>query len=789
MLVSAMALSYEILLMRLFAIVQYHHFAYMVISLALLGYGGSGTFLAFFRQQLLQRYSLALLTNIALMGVAAVACFLGGQHLLFNPDEIFWDSRHWLKLFALYLVLALPFFFAANCIALTFSNFRQRISEIYAADLFGAGLGSLCIIGALFFLFPQKLLLLLGSMILAVGAVTWHELCLKPRWLGLSFIGAAAVFFLLPSAWTQLAISPYKGLSQQMRINGSRIIEERSSPLAQLSVVESSIVPLRYAPGLSLTAEREPPEQLGIFTDGDAMSVITRFPDDITQLSYFDKLTSALPYHLNQAGHVLLLGAGSGSDILQALYFNAEKITAVELNPQVVELVRERSGFSGNLFGRQNVQVHFKEARSFVSGSSEKYDLIQIPILESFTGSAAGLYALNENYLYTVEALQEYLKHLKPAGYLCMSRWLRLPPRDTLKLFATTVQALRGLGIHAPENQLVMIRSWQSASLIVKGSSFTAGEIAKLKRFCRDRLFDLVYYPGMQEEEANRYNVLAQPYFYGGAVSLLGKEAERFVERYKFNIQPATDDRPYFSNFFKWGTLPEIISLKGQGSMVLLESGYLILVLTLLQAVVASVVLILLPIIARPFTKPGKINWSRVRVIIYFFSIGLAFLFLEIAFIQKFILYLGHPLYAAAVVLAVVLVFAGMGSRFAQAKRFHVAWPVAILLIVGIVDLAVADVLFKGLSGLPGFARVGVAVSMLGPLAFCMGIPFPLALTGVAEAAADLVPWAWAVNGCASVIAAVLATILAIHQGFTVVIVSALVLYAFAAVIFPRGQN
>jgi SAM-dependent methyltransferase len=789
LLVSAMALAYEILLMRLFSIVQYHHFAYMVISLALLGYGASGTFLVFFKQHLLHRFSRSLITNIILMGIAAVACFLGGQHLLFNPDEIFWDNRHWLKLFALYLLLAMPFFFAANCIALAFSSFRQRISEIYAADLFGAGLGSVGVIGLLFFLFPQKILLLLGSLILAVGAVAWLELCLKPRWMALLFIGAAAVFFLLPPSWTRLAISPYKGLSQQMRISGSRIIEEQSSPLALLSVVESSLVPFRYAPGLSITAEHEPPEQLGIFMDGDSMSVITRFPENIAELAYFDKLTSALPYHLNQTRDILILGAGAGSDILQAIYFHAEDITAVELNQQVVKLVRDRADFSGSLFDRKNVHVHTGEARSFVSGISEKFDLIQVPILDSFSGSAAGLYALNENYLYTVQALQEYINHLKPAGYLCMSRWVRLPPRDTLKLFATTLQALRCLGIHTPSNYLVLIRGWQSASLLVKRSPFSSAEIEALKKFCRERLFDIVYYPGMQEKETNRFNILDQPYFHEGAVSLLGKDAERFMERYKFNINPTTDDRPYFFNFFKWRSLPEIMRLKGQGGMVLLESGYLILVLTLLQAMAASLILVLLPIVARPFTSSGKIVWGRLRVVAYFFAIGLAFLFLEIAFIQKFILYLGHPLYAAAVVLAVFLVFAGMGSQFAQAKRFHVAWPAAILLIMGAVDLVAADHLFTELIQLPGAVKILVAVVMLGPLAFCMGMPFPLGLTGIGAAAPDLIPWAWAVNGCASVIAAVLATLLAIHFGFTAVVIAALVLYGIAAAIFPLGNN
>ncbi len=789
LLVSAMALSYEILLMRLFSIVQYHHFAYMVISLSLLGYGASGTFLVFFRQRFLHRFSLTLIANILLFGIAVIACYLGGQHLLFNPDEMFWDNRQWLKLFALYLFLALPFFFAANCIALTFSKYRLKIAAIYAADLFGAGLGSIFVIGLLFVVFPGKLLLLLGSMIFVIGVVAWLELRLQPTWPTFCFIGAAVVLFLLPAAWTNLAISPYKGLSQQLRIKGSTIVEEQSSPLAWLAVVKSDLVPLRYAPGLSLSAESEPPAQIGIFMDGDSMNVITRFADDISELAYLDKLTTALPYHLLQPQDVLIFGAGAGSDILQALYFNAGSIDAVELNPQVVKLVRERPQFSGNLFDRENVHVHIGEARSFVSGSSKKFDLVQLPMLESFSGSAAGLYSLNENYLYTVEALQEYIKHLNPAGYLSMSRWVKLPPRDTLKLFATAAEALKNLGIQHPEAHLVMIRSWQSASLLVKKSPLSLEEIGLVKEFCHERFFDLVYYPGMQQQEANRFNIMRRPYFYDGALKLLGNDSARFMERYKFNIKPSTDDKPYFANFFKWQTLPEILNLKGQGGMVLLESGYLILVLTLFQATAASLVLILLPVTVKPHAPDQEAIWSRSRIVVYFFAIGLGFLFLEIAFIQKFILYLGHPLYAAAVVLAVFLVFAGMGSQFGQAKRIGVIWPVIIILGLGMGDLIFANLLFSVLNWFPGFIKVLIAILMLGPLAFCMGMPFPLALTDVGAAAPDLIPWAWAVNGCASVVAAVLATLLAIHFGFTAVVLTALVLYGLAAATFPAGKK
>ena len=787
--VSAMALSYEILLMRLFSIVQYHHFAYMVISLALLGYGASGSFLAFFKQRLLRYFPVSLIANILLFGITAVACYLGGQHLLFNPDQIFWDNRQWLMLFALYLLLALPFFFAANCIALTFSQYRQRISEIYAADLFGAGLGSIFIIGLLFLVFPQKVLLLLGSMISVIPAIACLELRLKfRRWAFLFFV-LAAIPLLLPSSWKVLAISPYKGLSQQMRIQGSRIVEERSSPLALLTVVESNKIPFRYAPGLSLAAETEPPEQLGIFMDGDALNVITRFPEDSGRLINLDMITSALPYHLKQLQNVLVLGAGTGFDILQALNFEVSDISAVELNPQVVKLVRERAEFSGNLFDRDNVHIHIGEARSFVAGSSEKFDLIQLPILDSFSSSAAGLYALNENYLYTIEALQEYINHLTPSGYLSMSRWVKLPPRDTLKLFATAIAALKEVGSSDPGTQLIMIRSWQSSSLLIKKSAFNTAEIAAVKKFCSKRLFDLAYYPGMQAHEANRFNIIMTPYFYQGAVSLLGEDSSTFVERYKFNILPPTDDRPYFLSSFKWQTLPEIVGLKGQGGMVLFESGYLILVITLIQAVFASLLLILLPVFFMTQEKLRATTWTRPRIALYFFAIGLGFLFLEIAFIQKFILYLGHPLYAAAVVLAIFLVFAGLGSQFAQRKKFHAIWPVVIILSLGGIELFVSGMLFNLLGGLAVPMKVLVAAVMLGPLAFCMGMPFPLALTEIGVDVPDLIPWAWAVNGCASVIAAVLATLMAVHFGFAAVVLIALALYGIAAATFPVRQK
>lgn len=794
-LLSASSLAYEVLLMRLFSIIQWHHFAYMIISLALLGYGASGTFLSLTAHRLLPRFPLAYLSNVAMFGLSAVGCYLIAQQVSFNPEEILWDLNQPLRLLLIYLVLTLPFFFVANGIGLALTHYHGEINRVYAADLLGASIGSLGIVLLLFFVFPATALQILGTLGFAAAALASWELKYQPRRIALVLILLSFTPLMLPAGWLALAISPYKGMNQSLQISGTRIIDEYSSPLGLISVMESSQIPLRHAPGLSLNASREPPSQLGVFTDADVMTVITAHSDERDKLAYLDQVTSALPYHLKKPEKVLILGAGGGSDVLQANYHGAGHIDAVELNPQMIDLVREKyKDFAGELYTAANIEVHIAEARGFVSGSAERYDLIQIALLDSFGASSAGLYSLSENYLYTVQALQEYLARLSPSGMLAISRWIKLPPRDTLKLFATAVEALRQSGIDEPGNRLALIRGWQTSTLLVKNSPFSGKEIQGIKKFCESRSFDTAYYPGITAAETNRYNVLAEPYFFQGARALLSDKATTYLKNYKFNLQPASDDRPYFFHFFKWGALNEILALRGQGGMPLLEWGYLILIATLIQALIASVVLILLPLLlSRRLLHNKKENISRSRISGYFIALGLAFLFVEIAFIQKFILFLHHPLYATAMVLASFLLFAGIGSAWSQryanppSDKIGVKRAVTGIISVGMLYLLALGPLFSMLNWLPIFVKVAISVLLIAPLAFCMGMPFPLGMARLGKAAPAYIPWMWGVNGCASVLSAVMATILAIHFGFTVVVILALMLYGVAMLVFNGG--
>jgi spermidine synthase len=791
---SAATLAYEILLMRLLSISQWHHFAYMIISLALLGYGASGTFLTLSRSWLRHQAPAVMSSAAGLFGVTVLTNVTLAHELPLNPLEFLWDTRQWLYLLGLYVLLSVPFFCAATGIGVAFTQWRDRIHWLYQGDLLGAGGGALSVVLALF-LFPPSTCLRLVSLLGFIAAALVGRQWTTRQWLPILLLGGGG---LLASVWPQPWLTPqpsaYKGLSQTLRLPQATVLSEQSSPLGWLTVVQSPIIPLRYAPGMSLHSPVEPPPQLGLFIDGDAMSVITHVSGAPQSLAYLDFLTAALPYHLLNHPAVLVLGAGGGMDVLLAQYHQARSIVGVELNPHVVEIVQRVHGdFAGHLYSANNVQIHVAEARSFVTHSQSRYDLIHLALLDSQSAAAAGVHALSEHYLYTVEALHLYLRHLRSGGLLAITRWLQLPPRDSLKLVATALSALERAGVEQPAQHIVLIRSWQTTTLLVKHSPFSTDEIALVRHFCAVRAFDVVYYAGMTAPEANQYNVLDTPDFFAGVMALVGPARREFQRRYKFDITPATDDRPYFFHFFKWTALPELIALHRQGGLVLLEGGYVLLIATLVQAMVVALLLILLPLLTlRRHSRALPYRWSAGG---YFLALGLAFLFLEISSMQRFILFLGHPLYAIAVVLSGFLMFAGLGSgcgatltrRFPQLTTTRLmALAVGGISSLTLLSLWLLPPLFAWASPLSPILKILLTLALLAPLAFCMGLPLPLGLAQIAAHMPELVPWVWGINGCASVVSVLLATLLAMHWGFTVVTWLAVGLYGMAAIIWGR---
>ena len=793
---SASVLAYEILLMRLLSISLWYHFAYMVISLALLGFGASGSFLFLLSRRVYRNMDAWLVILAGAASLSFPLAFSLSQQIGLDPLQLVWQNKEWVRMFATYLVMAVPFLLSGGIVGIILSAAGRDVPRLYAADLLGAGFGCMAIVPALYLGPPWALLPLLSGLVLAGAG--WC--CMRTTWgrkgilvLPVSGTLILACYVLLPPV---PQIHHTKAFPMTMAFPDARVEAEREGPLGLIHVVGSSLI--REVPGLSLNygldgkgQQGTLPQQKAIFSDGDGVSTITRFKGDLNELEHLDFTTMALPYHVRRPKKVLVIGAGGGTDVLLSLRHSALKIVALEANPQVAELMTGPfADFSGHLYSKPEVKLLIREARQFLHETEERFDLIQLSLLDSFGGSAGGLYAATETYLYTREAFALYLSRLSDPGILAVTRWLKLPPRDSLRVFSTALAALREAGIsEKPEEHIVFIRSWKTSTILISRTPFTSKEIERVTTFCDQRSFDVGYYAGMKEDMANRYDVLKEAYYFKGATSLAGPEAETFFEDYIFDVSPATDDRPYFSHFFRWDKALTFLQQLRREFLPFVEIGYILVIATLVQAVIAGGALILLPLLGRrragEWARGGLSAQEVLGTLFYFGSIGFAFMFLEMALLPKYILLLSHPIYSTAVVLAAVLVFAGCGSLTVRHVKSKSLW-VAVTCVCAwvLVQALLEERLFAWALGWPFGGRLALTTVMVGTLSFFLGWPFPIGLREISGRFPSLVPWAWGINGCASVIGAVLGKMISMSVGLRMTMLVAALLYLFSALVF-----
>jgi hypothetical protein len=711
------------------------------------------------------------------------------QWLPFNALEILWDRTQWMRLFITYLLLSLPFLFVANAIAMTMLRYNGLISRIYGVDLIGAGAGVLIILLLLVLFDTQlivRMLAIAGLLAAMLSILQFERLHKSAAMLVLLVMGIAIV---LPASWLELRMSQFKGLEQTLLVKGSRLVDSHSSPVSRVDVVASRDVPFRNAPGLSLMSPALPPEQLAVFRDGDTMTTIDHYLDK-NSADYTDYMTAALPYHLGRAfKRTLILNLETGGQLLPALHNSVARIDAVEPDSQLLELFsQDFAEYSGWQQMRDRVVLHNTTARAFAASAEPVYDNVVIGVPGSSTGGAAGVYAFAADYTLTVEALESYWKLLCDEGLLAITLWTSTPPKENLRLFATAVKALKNAGVEKPAEQVAWIRSWNTATLLIRKGRFSELELDKIRQFSATRGFDLAWLPGLGADEVNQYQLLPKPYYYSAAKALLSEGARDFLDDYEYDIAPVSDSAPYFSDHFRWNSLSDFMAVPGRGGMSLIGVGYPTLLVTLAQALVAAFVLILLPLFFLKKQKAKHHSDGR-RILVYFMSIGIAFLFIEISFIEMFTLILGQPLYAVAVALSAFLLFSGLGSISVQRvidRRSNQAIPSLLgKAVFGIVALALIYVVFRAdivchIMVLPEYARILSAFILAAPMAFVMGVPFPLGLTATSESATSLLPWAWGINGCASVLSAILAVLLAMEIGFNGVMLCAAILYLLA---------
>ena len=781
-LLSAATLTFEVNLTRIFSVGQFYHFAFMIVSLALLGFGASGTFLALFPR--LKEHDLARTLPLLSWGFAITA--VGSYALtLYVPFDSFRIAHEWRQgaVLALhYVVLAAPFFCSGTAVGLLLTAQPERANRTYAANLTGSAIGCLLAVAlpplvggegtallsaalgtvaALAFQYPTSRITHHVSRITHhVSRFTFCVLRLAP-----TFILTLAALQ-LPS-FLEIRLSPYKSLSYAMLYPDAESVFQRWNGFSRVDVVRSTSI--RSLPGRGFLCPGQPPPQMGLTVDGDDLSPISHVapgfgPGD---LPFTDCLLTALPYRLRPGARALVLEPRGGFDVMVALAEGAGEVTAVEANPLIVQAVRAQGEWAGGLYDDPRVTVVVEEGRAYARRARQRYDVAVLSLTAPLRPVTSGAYSLAEDYRYTAQAFADYLVRLDEGGLLAVVRWLQVPPSEALRAFALAVEAVEHAG-GDPQASVVALRSYQQMLILVRRGAFTQEELTAVRAFAAPRVFDLVYLPDIKPEEVNRYNVLMEPDYYHACTELLEvKDKDAWHRTYPFDVSPPHDDKPFFGHFFKWQQAPDILAMAGHTWQPFGGAGYFVLLALLALALLAAGALILLPLAARRRGAVGR-RGALGATLGYFALLGLGYLCVEIPLLQQFILFLGHPAYAMATVLFALLLFSGLGSLFSRRVGLRLVLLLLPLLVVGYALGLPA--LFAAALAAPLGGRLIVAVLALAPPGLLMGMPFPKGLALLEQNAPGLIPWAWGVNGAVSVVASILAALLALSLGFSAVL-------------------
>ena len=782
LLVSAATLLFEIALTRIFAVTQGYHFAFLAISLALLGFGASGSALAI----------LPFLSSRDITPVIAGAALLfavtstGGLYLTnvlpFDAYTLLWEPSQLAYLALYYLALAVPFFFAGSIVGACLAKHPTRAGVLYGANLVGAGIG--CLLSVVFPLFVGAAGSVVAAGIIAlIGAAAMVGRDLRrPVWLVPATLAIATVATAVLLGITDLSQSPYKAVSQALRHEGALKVWSRWNTFSLVEMIESDSI--HAAPGLSFTYRGELPPQTALAVDGDNLSPLSTVPLD--RADFTEYLPTSLVYSLTDGPAALVIEPGGGLDVLTALRNGAETVTAVISNPLVVEAVGERfSHHAVGLLSRPGVTVVGEGSRSYLRRTDERFDVIQVSLADSFRPVLAGAYGVSENYLYTVEAFESYYSRLSPRGFLSVTRWAQTPPSEGVRIVSVAIEALERLGSE-PSEHIVVIRSLQTITLIVKNSPLDQADIDAVREFSKRLQYDLVYHPGIAASDVNRFSVHPTPAYHDTVKTILDEAARgELYAGYSHDISPVHDDRPFYFHLFRWSQTPEILGSLGRTFQPFGGAGFLIVLGSLVVAVVSAGAFILLPLLFRRDISSGGGREAgavgRLWPFVYFVGLGLGFLWVEIPLLQRFILYLDQPTYAFATVLFGVLVWSGVGSLASDRLRVSMAAAASTVAALSVLYAFGLPLLFDATLGLPLESRLALSVALLAPLGIAMGVPFPRAIRMLGEQAPSLVAWAWAVNGSTSVVSAILATVLALSFGFTWVILGGAAAYLAAA--------
>jgi SAM-dependent methyltransferase len=772
--VAFATLVFELSLIRVFSFTIWHHFGYVVISTALLGYGASGTFLAI-RPGVGARDPRVFLAICALLcSLTMVATLVFVSLFPLDPMAIL-RQRGQLALFLAYqAAVAVPFFFSGLLISVVLRDGATRVDRLYGFDLVGAGLGCLCAVVLMNWITPP------GAAVVAAAAMAVAAAAYARRgiWLRLASV-LAALLFALSGFADRLPFTPAASKEQAQLVNllGAKPILKRWTALFRTEIVETIADPGARFPGISRIAPPGVDAPAYVMNhDATAGAPIYDLRDDAA-LAWIDYQVLRLPYVVARRDpKVLVIGVGGGRDVLVASKMGAAEVTGAELDPEMVDLLRnELDVVAEGFFRRPEIRLVASEGRHFIRSARSRYDVIQLTGVDTLSAINNGAYVLAENYLYTVEAISDFLDRLTPAGILsfCMGNMNADEPQAPGRLVSVASEALRRRGVADPRRHLAVVDSGKLfVEVMIKAMPFRPEQVDRLAEEIERLEMVSLMLPGRQ----------GHPVFERLAAAT-GAERDRLLSELRFRIDATTDDNPFFFDFFRWRDLLEPGTLQPSHSSAL---GQIVLVGQLLSLTLLGAVFVLLPLLVFHRQRVGGTGAQRAGLLVYFLAVGLGFMLFEISLIQRFVLLLGYPTYSLSVTLFSLLLFLGFGSYVSRyfVASYRRALPLAVLALALLVVfyVEVLPSLQERILATSLLVRSAFTIAAQAPLGLVMGLFFPIGIRLASSLHADLVPWAWAANGCASVTAGVLAVVLAMTWGFTIVWLLSIAIYATGVV-------
>ena len=776
---SAGVTAYQLTLMQLFSYVHWYHFAYMMISLALLGFGASGTFLTF-GWRFFQRRSQAIIgAGLVLAAVAmpGVLLLLNQGWLRFDLYLLFVEPAQWLRLVAAVFLLFLPFFCSALALGGILTVQAADAPRNYFADLAGSAAGALCGILLTTSLMPGQAAAFCALLPVA-AAFAWAAKPLRLRTWRIPGLVIVVLLLLFPTDWE---VSQFKDLGRVLEMPQARLVEQKTGVRGVVHKVEAPT--LHTAPGLSLNYTGAIPGGRSVFVDG--MSYGSLQDIDPSNAVWETATTRALGYELApEPDSVLLLSTDGTSSLRLALSRKAGRVLAVEPHSVVAKWIQERLRRSPA--AQYPVELQSLSPRVALARAEEAFDLIQYPAVGSFHGGV-GMQSLGSDFLLTRESFATAIRRLSENGVLVVPCWLDFPERKPLRLLTTLLAGAREAGIPDPSQHLAIIRSWGAMSFLLTTRPLGSAEQDTLLEACEQWGFDPLWLGGRANLPREKHHQLESRTLFRMTDAILDPQEDAPIEAYPFAIEATTDERPFFSQFLRPRSLGTLREAFGQRSLPFMELGSFVLLVTLGLLLFFAILFILLPL---PFHR--LLSKGRGSTVLYFAGLGLGFLFVEILFMQVFHLVWGSPLLAAGGTIAGMLLFSGLGS-FAS-RKCDPQGPLLPALFAALCLLLLASAfalvpLARLIAPLDAFPRILLAILLLALVSFPLGFFFPSGLRLLQRHRPDHLPWAWGINGSFSVISSPLALLACVFLGFPAALLLATALYVTAALAFLRMRR